>query len=267
MPLRPFFLALLGLGWTLAVAGGGAAAAADLASYKASYTVKTATIRKGSPFVAVTGAMTYATEKACDGWVTHQEMTLSMAAVDGSVVQQDFSLSSWESFDGGRYRFVVRSRVDDEEETFRGRALLSGPAGGGEAIYSEPENHTFPLPANTLFPMRQTAMIIDRAGKERGHVPHVTFDGTDGGGVHEAVVYIGQRIEALPEVADPLLARPGWLVRLSYYSPDEPALAPEYEVEALQLDNGLAPRLILDYQDFSAQMILEKLEPLPEPHC
>lgn len=240
---------------------------AELASYRAAYEVKTATLKPGGSFVAVSGTMAYTTEKACDGWVTAQEMALLLTASDGTVVEQGFRYSSWESFDGTRYRFASASHVDDEAEQFQGRAVIS-PDGTGEAIYTVPESKTFPLPAGTLFPMRQTAWIIGNgeAGKS-GHLPHPTFDGTDGEGANQAIVFLGRRIEPSPKESDPLLKRPGWLVRLSYYPPGDKSGAPDYEVEALQLDNGLAPRLLLEYQDFATRMSLVKLEPLPAPKC
>jgi hypothetical protein len=264
MSLRLPGFCLLAVGLAVAAAS---APAADLASYRASYEIKTGTVRSGSPFVAVGGAMAYAAEKTCDGWVISQDMTLAMTVSDGSILQQNFRFSSWESFDGTRYRFAVNSRVDDEIESFRGRAVLSGPKGEGEAVYTEPESMSYTLPAGTLFPMGQAAMIADRAMIGPGHVPHHTFDGTDGEGANNAVIYIGRRIEPAATETDPLLKRPGWLVRLSYFGDDEKALVPEYEVEALQLDNGLAPRMILDYQDFTARLNLIKLEALPEPKC
>lgn len=244
-----------------------AAPAAELASYRASYEVKTGAVRPGSPFVAVGGAMAYAAEKSCDGWVISQDMTLAMTASDGSILQQTFRFSSWESFDGARYRFAVNTALDDEEETFRGRAVLSGAKGSGEAVYTEPESRSFELPSGTLFPMGQAAMIVEKAELGPGHVPHFTFDGTDGEGANRAVIYIGRKVEPASAETDPLLKRPGWLVRLSYYGDDEKALVPSYEVEALQLDNGIAPRMILDYQDFTARLNLIKLERLPEPKC
>src|SRR3546814_12064796 len=68
---------------------------------------------------------------------------------------RSWSLASWESKDGGRYRFFIR-RFDGsgESESVRGEAELAAD-GSGRAVFHAPERREVALPPGTLFPTHQ----------------------------------------------------------------------------------------------------------------
>lgn len=243
------------------------AQAADLVPHKAVYSIKTATVRQGSDYVSINGAMTIAVEKTCEAWIVAQEISMILTSAEGVTSEQGLRFTSWESLDGTRFRFAARNRVDDTIEETKGRAGLPKRGAAGQAFYSVPEEKSLPLPERTFFPVGHTNWIIDSARAGRRHLPHNVFDGADADGPNPAVVFIASRVDPPLGNAEPLLNSPGWVIRLSYYAQDSRIAEPEYEVQALQLENGISPRLVLDYQDFTALMSLTKVEALPSPKC
>ena len=56
-------------------------------------------------------------------------------------------------------------------------------------------------------------------------------------------------------------------MRLAFFAEGSRDASPEYEMEILQLANGVAPRMAVDYRDFSIVLEIQKIEPLPVPAC
>ena len=241
--------------------------AADLKPHRAIYAIETGELRRGSEFTGVRGAMTMSLEKTCDAWLVAQEITMFLATPDGDEIEQSLIFNSLETLDGTGYRFFARNAVNGVGDDYHGRAVLNAPGGHGEATFTYPEEATHQLPEGSHFPVGHTAWIIDSAKQDERILSHYVFDGSDGAGPNPATLFIGRKVGADDKEENPLLRRPGWNIRLAYYSSEKGKAEPDYEVGALQLDNGITPRLILDYQTFTAIMTLKRLEALPEPGC
>jgi hypothetical protein len=96
------------------------------------------------------------------------------------------------------------------------------------------------------------------------------FDGAGGEGPQRASAFIGNRLEPMQHgkvARGPLTERQGWKMRLAFFPAESNAPAPEYEVDALQLDNGVVPRLVIHFQEFSVAMELETIEAIAAPAC
>src|SRR3546814_6579692 len=93
-----------------------------------------------------------------------------------------WSLSSWESKDGRRYRFFVR-RFDGsgQAETVRGEAELDAD-GSGTAVFHGPERREVALPAGTQFPTHHTRQVLNQAAADGALLWTQVFDGSGGQG-------------------------------------------------------------------------------------
>ncbi|MGH6683844.1 MAG: EipB family protein, partial [Pseudolabrys sp.] len=100
MRLASFLLCLL------LVAGPALGAPSGYASHRAVYAMKMSHSANGSELVDVRGSMTYEWQDACDGWTTTQDSQMKFFYQDGRTVGLGWKLSSWESKDGLRYRFL-----------------------------------------------------------------------------------------------------------------------------------------------------------------
>lgn len=248
--------------------------ASEIVPHKAFYSLKIGDVRQGSSYVGAGGHMSLTMERTCDGWSLSQTLRLDLTTPEGDVVTQDIRFAAWESDDGTRYRFFDSSNVNGERKDFRGRARLNSPGGAGDANYRIPEGQKIPLPRGTLFPLGHTFWLIDRAEAGDRQASATVFDGATGEPPQQVSAFIGQKLPAdghLPkrriEALGPLTQRPGWNMRLGFYELDSTRAAPDYEVEILQLDNGVSPLLVLDYQDFSVIMTQQSVEEIPPPRC
>ncbi len=265
-PLRP--LALVA---ALAVALGSAApAAAELVPHRAIYSVKLGSVRANAGVVDVRGAAKLVLEKTCDGWIMTEEITMEMGTAAGGIINQDTRVAGWESLDGTSYRFAVRNVTGRQVEGFKGEARLGAAGKPGRATFKVPPGKTVALPEGTLFPAGYTAWLIERALAGDRQAPGTVFDGADAQGLRTVIAFIGPRVESGrhgKKGLGALVQRPGWNIRLAYYPLDSRAAAPEFEIEVLQLDNGVAPRLVLDYPQMTVIMTMEKIETIPAPRC
>ena len=266
LPLRPLALAAaLAVGLVAA-----APAAAGLVPHRAIYSVKLGPVRANAGFVDARGAAKIVLEKTCDGWIMTQEMTVDMDTAAGGTVKQDLRSAGWESLDGNSYRFAVRTTMGRQVEGFKGEARLGAAGKPGRATFKVPAGKTMALPEGTLFPTGHTAWLIGRALAGDRQAPGVVFDGSDGQGPRKVIAFIGPRVESGrhgKKGLGALVQRPGWNIRLAFYPLDSRAPAPEFEIEVLQLDNGVAPRLVIDYPQLTVIMTMEKIEAIPAPRC
>jgi hypothetical protein len=266
LPLRPLALAAALVAGLVAAAP----AAAELVPHRAIYSVKLGSVRANAGFVDARGAAKIALEKTCDGWIMTQEQTMEMGTAAGGVIKQDIRSAGWESLDGNSYRFAVRNTTGRQVEGFKGEARLGAAGKPGRATFKVPAGKTMALPEGTLFPTGHTAWLIERALAGDRQAPGVVFDGADGQGPRKVIAFIGPRVESGEhgkKGLGALVQRPGWNIRMAFYPLDSRAAAPEYEIEVLQLDNGVAPRVVLDYPQLTVVMTMEKIETIPAPRC
>jgi len=247
---------------------------ADFVAHKAFYGLKMGSLRPGSDFVSARGNMSLSIEKTCDGWSLSQTLLMDLGLPSGDEVKQDLRYAGWESNDGKQFRFFASNKVDDDREDFRGRALLDVRGGPGNARFNIPEERKIPLPSGTLFPLSHTAWLIERAKAGVHQASGLIFDGADGDAPQHVTAFISEKhlpkdLIAKGKMRDfgDLNQSPGWSIRMAFYPLDSTNTVPDYEVEVLQLENGVTPHLVLDYDDFSVVMNLEGLKRIADPEC
>ena len=114
--------------------------------------------------------------------------------------------------------------------------------------------------------MRKSSSTGQRAGAARAE--EVVFDGTDEEGPQRAIACIIRLPKKTAKSKlGPLLDRPGWTMRIAFYPLGSRAAVPDYEVQAVVLDNGVTPELKLIFTSFTAVQTLEKIEALTLPQC
>ncbi|MFO0998431.1 MAG: cell envelope integrity EipB family protein [Alphaproteobacteria bacterium] len=249
----------------LASAGG----AADLAPYRAAYTLRLDSTGSGASVVDARGAMTAEWAEGCDGWTVQQRIVLELVNANDEGLVTDTGFTSWESRDGLSYRFSLRTMRNDQlAEEYRGDAKIPGVGKAGEARYTVPENRTMALPAGTLFPMVHSAELVKAAEAGKHTLVVVVFDGATKEGMAEISAFIGgQQTPDAKEKGEALTNRSSWPVRLAFFNAGADAAEPQYELSLKMYDNGVAGDQIMDFGDFRVRAKLLRLEPLPKPKC
>lgn len=248
-----------------------AAAVVTVAPHRAVYALEIGKIRSNSSVARAEGRLEYEWDDVCDGWSVRQKTLLTVVHRDGQEIQSNWTINSWESKDGLRYRFYVRRfRPDGVVVSVRGTAELDGPGLGGQATFHDPEERVLELPAGTVFPTNYSLEMIDLA--EHGTFPawRVMFDGFGGEelqGVSAAMIGPVAAGE-LPGVESALLSDlRSWRIRLAFFPLSRRSPEPDREQGFRVFANGVVDELVIDYGDFTIDADLEAISPLPAPNC
>lgn len=243
------------------------AASPQLASHRAVYTMSLGTTRSGSGTADARGVMYLEWVEGCDGWTVSQRVKLMLYPTQGGVIDTDSNFSSWESRDGGNYRFTVRnSRNGKVTEELRGDGRLDGPERSGKAVFTMPPGLSFDLPKGSLFPTEHMVALILAAQAGERRLSRVMFDGASIEGPLEVNAIIGGPSKPAG-VADELRNQTSWPVRMAFFPLQSQQAEPEQEVAVQLYENGVANNFLLDYGDFTVKAVVEKIEPLAKPKC
>lgn len=243
------------------------ALAADLAPHRAVYDMSLHATRPSSGIVGASGSMAYKFADACDGWTVENRTALSFSYNEGNQVATVWEFVTWESKDGLRYRFHVRSVRDGAVvEEVEGQARLDSRGGAGTARFTKPQEMTIKLPKGTLFPTEHTLRAIQRAEAGDKMFLRTIFDGTGTDGPFEVNAVIGPR--QAPSGEEQLIrGAPSWRMNMAFFPAADKNATPDYEVGLRYFSNGIAKDVLQNFGDFSLRARLDKLEPLPKPDC
>lgn len=252
-----------------ATAAAGVAAAADLAPHRAVYSMSLHSARPASGIAGASGAMTYEFNDACDGWTVENRTALAFAYNEGKQVQTDWEFVTWESKDGLRYRFHVRSTRDGMVvEEIDGTASLDGRGQGGKVVFTRPQALTMKLPKGTIFPTEHTLRLIEHAESGARLFSRVVFDGSGTDGAFDVNAVIGPRkAPSAEDAGTPLTNQPSWRMNMAFFPVAAQVATPEYEVGLRYFTSGVAKDVVQSFGDFALRARLDKLEPLPKPDC
>lgn len=271
MAFRHRFRAIV-LSVILAVgAGTTPSAAVDLLSHRALYQMNLGTVSPGSKVVAADGVMVYRFEHECTGWTLENRTYLRIAYEGQADLETVWSFASWESEDGTKFRFHTRYDQDGKTvEQLEGSAQLDRPGGGGLATFTSPEERDVVLPVGTLFPTAHTRLLINAARAGLQQFTATLFDGASPDNPYLVSAVIGpvstEEADALAAIAR-LPKGPAWWTRMAYFPLDSLDPEPEFEIGGTYRADGVADRIVQQFDDFTLNVRLKELETLPPPDC
>jgi len=247
------------------------AAAVTIAPHRAVYALELSQARSGSDVTQAEGRLEYEWEDVCDGWTVRQRTLLTLVHRSGQSLQSNWTINSWESKDGLKYRFFVRRyHAGGTVESVRGHAELDGPGQGGHAFFYDPEERVVDLPAGTVFPTNYSLEMMALAEQDKLPAWRVMFDGfgdDDLMGVNAARVSALTVGEATSLDSAMISDLPSWRLRLAFFPLDRRSPEPDREQGFRVFSNGIIDELVIDYGDFSIDAVLEALSSLPEANC
>ncbi len=224
------------------------AAAAEIAAHRALYELSLAHAR--GDIQAATGTMAYEVTDACEGWVVHQRLAMTLTNGDGQDIDMLSDYTTYESKDGSELRFRSRQTTDGAVTSEVVGEARMGP-NGGEAVYTLPEATTKKLAPRTLFPNAHTEALLKAAAAGKKFIEMPLFDGTGADGAQDSSVAIaswtGPAASKWPELATLSSGR----VHVAFFDQAAGTQQPEYEVTMRYWDNGVADDLLMDFGDFS----------------
>jgi hypothetical protein len=246
----------------------------SITPHRAIYDMSLASVKNGSNVAGVSGKMLFEWSDVCDGWAVQQHLTLHFSYSDETVSNITSTELTWESKDGKKYNFNIHRATDNkEDETYRGKATLN--ADGGIVSYTTPDGKKSTLPADAMFPSAHTQMILQHAAENDHFFTKRVFDGTDEQGSNDVSVFIDAPQAHWLETSgmdatlktNSLLNQSAWPVRMAFFKVDSETGEPDYEMDLMLLNNGIARQMRIDYGDFSVLGTLTNVEAMPIPHC
>lgn len=215
---------------------------------------------------SVRGRLAIEVQDTCEGHTTNQRFWTEMQNAEGSTSISDFTLSSWESKDGRRFRFQMRNEVDGETtEEYTGTAEIH-PDGTGSIAMSKPETATLDLPTATVFPNQHLIELIRHAIAGDRFVSIRVFDGSGEDGLFETGATIGKPFppeDGKSPILAPLKGLRSWPFRVAFFPLLTKAEEPQYEIGFRMYENGISGDLVLDYSSYALKGELVRLEMLP----
>lgn len=248
------------------------AAALEIAPHRAVYDLSLDSVKNGSSLSDVTGTMTYSWGDACEAWTTEQKLVLHMTFGEGDESELDSTIMSWEAKDGRTYKFNVRRLTDQAEtEVFKGRATKEAGGAGGVGKYILPhDKKDVPLAGDDTFPVAHTQRLIAEAKAGTQMVAARVFDGSDEAGLALVSTFIGAKkksaeLGGLDKKLEKnkLIQSEAWPLRMAFFVPEDHDGTPDYEMDVVMQENGVARSLRMDYGDFVVSGHLTRLEALP----
>ncbi len=260
---------LLALVWPIATAV--AAGPVHLDSYRAIYELSLGSAKASSGIADLRGRLVLQWIDTCEGYVFDQRIRTEMVLYQGGGATSDFTVNSWESADGKRFRFSLKHMLNGKlAEAYRGHAQAGVAGRPGEIVYSRPEDRRESLPPGVIFPTEHNRILLEKALAGETFVVVKVFDGSGDDGLNQVSAAVGRRLP--PETGAearfaPLKGLAAWPVRLAFFRLDDRGPLPSYEIGFHLFENGVPSHVSLEYTDFSIAGKMTRVEILPDPGC
>lgn len=242
--------------------------AAQLTPHRAEYKVSLVSATPGTGIANLDGVLVSDWDQSCEGWTLDQKMGLTIYNARGEKQLTMISnVSTWESADGRLYRFSVNNESPGgESEEIEGSAELPGDGEPGTARFTKPEPKVVLLPKGTLFPTAHAVLVLQRAAQAPTILSRKVFDGLAIDGLNEINAVLGRPIKA-PAKMPQLAGRRSWQLNLAFFKADSGAAEPDQEISMRLFDNGVGEDMLLDFGNFKAKAVLDKLVIGKHPVC
>jgi hypothetical protein len=266
---------LAGLAGVMALGAAAAAAAQDLAPYRAVYDLAIDDSGDVAPSASVSGRMAVEfTGSACSGYKSKMRIVTDGEDADGNSQITDARTDTLETADG-RYEFTSQTYVNDAlgDES---AGVATRRADGITVKLTKPGKKSFTLGRDVVFPTEQMKRVLAAAAAGQHFLGMDVFDGSETGEiVYATAAVIGKQSSAPDDYGDETLvgeagfaALPHWPVTVSYFEKGSGTDdAPTYVTSFVVYANGIGRKLRIDYGKFALVGHLSHLEMLPAPKC
>lgn len=258
----------LGLGGCAAQAGSVSGIQDAVVPHIAEYHFKMSHAEPGSSIVDASGVLGYRFEKVCDGWVTEMQQIMILQGAEGTPVNSAYSITQWEDFAGGEYRFRMSDYLDGTKvDEIVGKAVRQDDM--VKVTYEIPVEVEEELPADAMFPTQHSLELLKRAQDGEKFANDLVFDGSGDTPTNRVAVVISDRKDAANAADDPdaIAQSPFHRMSLAFYPIGAAENGPTTEMAVDFAENGVAHAMRFDYGEFEVLGTLDKVNRLPMPDC
>jgi hypothetical protein len=258
-------------------ASAGATAGPVLVPHRAVYDMSLDDMEEQAGIAGLKGRMVYDfSGSACEGYSVNFRFVTEFQDKDGGSQITDLQTTSFEEPHGASYQFLSKTFADQElVESTRGTARVG--AKGKTVELKEPEEKSFTIGKDVLFPTEHLLSIIKAAEDGVHFVAADIYDGAETGDkVYATTTVIGAEAAYEPGskakgAKASLAGQSYWPVTVAYFDPgaDDASgeLLPVYQLTFHLFGNGVSTDLKLDYGDFIIRGTMSSLELHEETPC
>ncbi len=241
--------------------------------HRAVYRIDLAESESRSGITGADGRMVFeVTGNACDGYIMSQRLVVRLSADQGEDRILDFRVSTFEAGDGGLYRFLSKTMMNDRVvDEVQGTARRGGR--GIEVRLQNPNEKTVNIVGAPLFPSQHLHALIAAARSDQRFFSTSIYEGAGTGEkVDTATAVIGtpQRDQANWPLTK---GKTRWPVSIAYFSQDNSERqefgeeTPTYQMNFMLYENGVTRELVMDYGDYALSGTLESITALDREAC
>lgn len=238
----------------------------NVVPHKATYDISLLQVQADDDISDVKGWMTIEVIDTGDGWAVAQKSYLIVYDSAGEGEPINTTLLSWESKNGARYRFYMRTmRNGDQEDVIRGDACKSPDGKTCVVNYEYPEGLSITIPGQSVFPMNHLIAAIERGKAGCHNFSDIVFDGSSE--THEPVDVntvlraCQKQTLILASQGHPVKADvQSWGMNMAVYSLNSNRPEADYEISQEILEPGIIKNMVLDYGSFKVSAIINKID-------
>lgn len=214
----------------------------------------------------IQGTMTIKLVDAVDGWIFEQHTIVFIYYDNDQPAEQiRTTIVTWESKDGERYDFKVRTVRNDQEDNVSGKAFAPKNLIGFVEI-EKPEPVRFDLPKGTMFPLAYLSSIIKTALKGDLVAPiRPIFDvSNESLEPVDSMASISMAFDPGIKTKNPNIfkgADQAWEVRYTIFPLGcEESSEDNFEMKQTVLSNGVIAGMTMDLGKTNTRLVLKKVE-------
>jgi len=209
---------------------------------------------------------------ACEGYTMSQRLVVWMGNGDEGDQLLDFRVSTFESGDGGLYRFSSRTYLDDRiVEQATGTAERK--PGSVEVALDNPDKKSLSFDSSVMFPSQHLHALLAAARSDQRFFSTGIYEGAGQGERADTVTAVIGSAERGDDPDGLISGKKAWPVSIAYFSEDGSKEdktgeeVPDYQMSFVLFENGVAGDLQMNYGDYILSGKLEKLDALDTSEC
>lgn len=243
----------------------------QVAPHQAYYEVKIADPASGISLGG--GYMLSELVHSCDGWTLNQRLLSTLQAPESPEVDMEVVGTSFESNDGTKYQFAVRTIVNgDVVLEVRGKAERPARSAPGVAVYAVPAGKQVKIPANTFFPIGLVLATLPGGGKNAVEGIRPYFDGLrlERTSSMMNTLLLGKSRpshEGVGANLDDIAAQEWWPIRSAAFAADKTQSGALFESTAHTQANGVTRWFTFEDNEVDMEGALVRIEELERAQC
>lgn len=272
LPFRPASFAALILA---AMSGGSwASPVAQIpVPHRAIYKIDLQDSQESSGVTSAEGRMVFEIAgNACEGYTMSQRLVVLMGNRDEADQLLDFRVSTFESGDGGLYRFTSRTYLD-EKIVEQATGIAERKSGAVEVALDVPGKKSLTFDQSVMFPSQHLQALLKAAWSDQRFFSTSIYEGAGQGERADIVTAIIGAAEQAENLEGLIEGKTAWPVSIAYFNgrgtekDQSGEEVPDYQMSFTLFENGVARNLRMNYGDYVLSGKLEKLDALEISEC